>query len=160
MAGVFTNPGAQAQQGQAQNTSIAAQTQQQNLMNQMLSSYLGTAANPSTTMAGDMSMTPSLSTGNLEGIQNSTQAAMASRGFSQAPDMWQAALANAVGNAQMGMQNIGAANYQAGQTLPLGVPQSGVSGYGQTQIGTPGADILGKAAGGAAGAGLALALLA
>ncbi len=158
MAGLVTNPGAQAAQGAAQGVSIGAQTAQQNLMNQMLMSYLGIAGSPSSTMSGDMSMTPSLSTGNLEDIQNSTAATMASRGFSQAPDLWQAALAKAVGNAQMGMQNIGTTNYQASQTLPLGVPQSGVSGYGQTSIGQPGTSLLGKVEGGVLGAGLGLAL--
>ncbi len=137
MPSLITDPISQLQQGAAQASAIGAQQNQQNMMNAILQQYLGTAGSPSSTMSGAMGMVQPLSTGNIENIQNQTAANVAEHGFSQAPNIWQNALSNALGSAQVSLQNQGLQNYQASQQLPLSVPQQSVSGYSQQSISDP-----------------------
>lgn len=160
MPSLVTNAMAQQQQGAAQGQSIAAQQGQQNLMNRVLQYYLNIAGSPGATMTGAMGSVPALSPGAIEGLQNTVQANMATHGFSQAPDMWQAALSKALGNAMLPLQQTGFQNYQTGQTLPLGVPQPQISNYSGQQISDPLTAGIGTGVGMGVGTGLGAAMLA
>lgn len=127
MAGIVTNPGTQSAAMGNQSQASQAQNQQYQLMQGLISKYLGNAMNPSTTASGVANATQPLSAGAIAGIQNSTAGNIAERGLSTSFPQWQAALGQNMGSAEMNQQNTGMSNYFSGQKLPFMVPHPGVS---------------------------------
>lgn len=153
MAGIVTNPMTQSMALGNQSSAAGAQMQQYQLMQGLLSHYLGQAMNPQNLASGAASMTQPLSGGQVENIQNQVGGNVAEQGLAQSPRQWQSELGNALGGAQMGNMQTGLQNYLSGQQLPFSVSR----GIGSVQMpGVPQSS--GGLLGSAAGAGLGAAM--
>ena len=139
MAGMFTNPGAQASQSQAQAAGLASQTQQQSLMDTILGKYLALSKDPAAQAANVNYMTgnPMGTSGGLYGNLANTMNGVAGSVPGTVGGMNPGVMSQVLGQFQQPVESSGSSLYYNALNNALGINPPTVGSQNQMILGNP-----------------------